>query len=49
LAQDVFFPAVATYIAKEIKKQNPRLKNIAILNQAVSVIGYDYFLNIDVK
>gem|GEM_PF-3883689 len=32
-----------------MEKSNPRLRNIAVLNHAVSVIGYDYFLNIEVK
>ncbi len=49
LTQNNFFPAVQKYIAREMEKQDPRLRNIAILNYAVSVIGYDYFINIEVK
>ncbi|MCP4523336.1 MAG: hypothetical protein GY828_03890 [Candidatus Gracilibacteria bacterium] len=48
-AQDIFFPAVAKYIAREIKKSSPNKKAISILNYAVSIIGYDYFLNTEVK
>ncbi len=47
--QDNFFPAVAKYIGKEIKKSKPRLKNISILNQAVSIIGYDYYIDAEVR
>lgn len=41
---EVFFPAIIKYITKERIQSNPNTKNIAILNEAVKNIGYDYFL-----
>lgn len=46
--QYVFFPAIADYIAQEVKKPEPNTRSIAILNYAVSTIGYDYRLNLTV-
>lgn len=40
----VFFPAVIKYINTERKKTNPNMMHVAILNQAVKTIGYDYFI-----
>lgn len=38
------FPVVSEFITQERAKNNPNLKNIAILNYAVKTIGYDYFV-----
>lgn len=43
-AQNTLFTVVQKYIQSEISKANPNMKNIAILNYAVSVIGYDYYI-----
>lgn len=41
---NIFFPTIVDYISVERQKKNPSMQNIAILNQAVKTIGYDYFL-----
>lgn len=47
--QDRFFIAVQRYIQKEMKKSQPNTKAISILNYAVKIIGYDYFISTDMK
>jgi hypothetical protein len=39
-----FFPAIAKFIAKENAKTEANTKIIAILNEAVKVIGYDWYI-----
>ena len=41
---EIFFPIIVKYIQNEVKRENPNLRNIAVLNQAVKTIGYDYFI-----
>lgn len=41
---NVFFPTIGSFIAREVKKTEPNTSHIAILNYAVSIIGYDYFI-----
>lgn len=41
---EVFFPAVIRYINEQRAKTNPNMTNIAILNEAVKSIKYDYFI-----
>jgi len=40
----VFFPAVKEYINTQRQKSNPNMMNIAMLNEAVKTIWYDYFI-----
>jgi hypothetical protein len=42
--KNLFFPAIIKYIEKERKKTNPNMTNIAVLNTAVKLIWYDYFI-----
>lgn len=41
---EVFFPVIVKYIQNEVTRTNPNLRNIAVLNQAVMTIWYDYFI-----
>lgn len=43
--EDRFFPRIQKFIWDEVKSSEPNLKHIAILNYAVSLIGYDYFID----
>jgi len=43
--QDRFFPRVQRFISQEVEKISPNMKQVAILNYAVSIIGYDYFID----
>lgn len=42
--QNELFPAIQQFIQKEIQKDNPNMRAIWVLNYAVSLIGYDYYL-----
>lgn len=42
--KDSYFPAIATFIQKEILKEKPNLRHLAIMSYAAKVIGYDYTL-----
>jgi len=48
-AQDIFFTIVKDYISEEISKTNPNKKVISILNYAVSIVWYDYYLKAEVE
>jgi len=43
--QDRFFPHIQKFISQEVAKTETNMKQVATLNYAVSIIGYDYFID----
>lgn len=46
VVKNKLFPIIKKIIAKEIKKENPNFKKIAVLNYFVKTIWYDYYISI---
>jgi len=46
VVKDKLFPAIKNIIEKEIKKEKPNLRKIAILNYFAKTIWYDYYISI---
>ena len=42
---DSYFPAIQSFVQREVAKENPNLRHLAIMSYAAKIIGYDYTLS----
>lgn len=40
-----YFPAITAFIQREVQKQEPNLRHLALMSYAAKIIAYDYTLS----